>query len=152
MIFSPNFSLLEAVKSQTALRMGIDNTPSPAQIESLRQVALNILQPVRDHYRTPFSPSSWFRSPALNAAIGSRPTSQHIRGEAADFEVPGVRNTDLARWIAVNLDFDQLILEFWSPTDPAAGWVHCSYVAGPGRNRRSVLKFDGNAFTQGLPA
>lgn len=151
MQLSPNFSLAEAVKSQTALRKGIDNTPGQAEIESLRQVALNILQPVRDHYGRPFSPSSWFRSLELNTAIGSKPTSQHIKGEAADFEVPGIRNIDLARWIVANLNFDQLILEFWSPTDPAAGWVHCSFVAGPGRNRRSVLKFDGNSFTQGLP-
>lgn len=150
MKLSANFSLQEACKSQTALRKGINNEPDAAQIENLRKVAENILQPVRDHFKKPFSPSSWFRNEELCLAIGSKTTSQHARGEAADFEVPGVPNIELARWITANLDFDQLILEFYSPDDPSAGWIHCSYV-GPGKNRKNVLKYDGNAYTEGLP-
>lgn len=150
MKLSTNFSLAEAVKSQTALRCGIDNTPDAGQIDCLRRVAENILQPVRDHFAVPFTPSSWFRSVALCEQIGSKSTSQHAKGQAADFEVPGTANAELARWIAENLDFDQLILEFWKDGDPAAGWVHCSYV-GADSNRREVLRFDGNRYLQGLP-
>ncbi len=150
MNLSTNFTLAEAVKSQTALRCGIDNTPNAGQVDCLRAVAEKILQPVRDHFGVPFTPSSWFRSVALCEQIGSKSTSQHAKGQAADFEVPGTSNLDLARWIIANLDFDQLILEFWKEGDPAAGWVHCSYV-GPGQNRHEVLRFDGASYLQGLP-
>ncbi len=151
MMLSPNFSLAEAVKSQTAVRCDIDNTPGTAEIECLHRVAELILQPVRDHYGVPFAPSSWFRSVALCEAIGSKPTSQHAKGQAADFEVPGVANVDLARWIQDNLDFDQLILEYWDAADPSKGWVHCSYVS-PEDNRNQVLRFDGDNYLEGLPA
>jgi hypothetical protein len=80
----------------------------------------------------------------LCRAIGSRSTSQHAKGEAADFEVPGVANIELARWIRDTLDFDQLILEFHDPDDPTAGWVHCSYRAGG--NRKQSLIYDGNTY------
>lgn len=151
MRLSPNFTLAEAVKSQTASRQRIDNTPSALALIYIRKVALCILQPVRDHYMVPISPLSWYRSPRLNAAIGSKPTSQHIKGQAVDFEVPGAANIDVARWIETYLDFDQLILEFWRPDDPSAGWIHCSYVT-PDINRREVLAYDGRRFTKGLPA
>jgi hypothetical protein len=151
MMLSPNFSLAEAVKSQTAIRRGIDNTPSAGEIECLHRVAELILQPVRDHYGVAFAPSSWYRSAALCEAIGSKPTSQHAKGQAADFEVPGIANLDLARWISENLDFDQLILEFWDAADPTAGWVHCSYVS-PEDNRKQALRFDGRNYLEGLPA
>ena len=113
MQLSTNFSLAEAVKSQTALRCGIDNTPGPQEIACLRLVAENLLQPVRNHFAIAFTPSSWYRSVALCEAIGSKATSQHAKGQAADFEVPTVANLALAQWIAANLDFDQLILEHW---------------------------------------
>mgnify|MGYP000221123235 CR=1 FL=1 len=150
MNLSENFTLAEAVKSQTALRCGIDNTPTAEQVESLRQVARHILQPVRDHFGIPFTPSSWFRSPELCRQIGSKPTSQHAQGQAADFEVPGVPNVELAKWIVANLDFDQLILEHWKEADSAAGWVHCSYKA-PDANRKEVLRYDGARYLMGLP-
>ena len=113
MLLSANFSLMEATKSQTALRKGIDNTPDAEQIACLKLVATHILQPVRDFFRTPFAPSSWYRSIALCEAIGSSARSQHARGQAVDFEVPGVSNLNLAYWIDENLDYDQLILEYW---------------------------------------
>ncbi len=150
MKLSTNFSLAEAVKSQTALRCGIENTPNAEQIECLQQVAENILQPVRNQFGVPFTPSSWFRSSKLCEKIGSKPTSQHASGQAADFEVPGISNIDLARWIFDSLDFDQLILEHWKDGDPSAGWVHCSYVA-PGENRKQALRFNGNQYLDGLP-
>ena len=150
MMLSDNFSLAEAVKSQTALRCGIDNTPDAGEIACLRLVAEHILQRVRNHYGIPFAPSSWYRSVALCEAIGSKATSQHAKGQAADFEVPGIANVELARWISENLDFDQLILEFWNAAEPTAGWVHCSYVS-PDDNRKEVLRFDGNQYLEGLP-
>ena len=149
MMLSRNFSLAEATKSQAALRIGIDNTPPPEVIERLRLTAEAILQPVRDHFQIPFTPSSWYRSEQVNRLAGSKETSQHILGYAVDFEVPGVPNMELATWIRNNLQFDQLILEYWAPDDPAAGWVHCSYISYA-RNRRKVLRFDGKTYQGGL--
>lgn len=132
-----NFTLAEMLKSQAADRKGIDNTPAdPAIVEALQAVAVNILQPVRDHFDRAVFVSSGYRCPALNTAIGGSATSQHMRGEAADFEVAGHSNFDVAEWIRDNLEFDQLILEFYTPGDPHSGWVHCSYV--PDRCRKDV--------------
>ena len=149
MQLSANFTLAEAVKSQTASRCGIDNTPDAEQIACLQKVAEKVLQPVRDHFGVPFTPSSWFRSPDLCRQIGSKVTSQHAKGQAADFEVPGIANLDLAQWIIANLDFDQLILEYWEQGNPSAGWIHCSYVE-PARNRKEVLRYDGRHYLPGL--
>lgn len=149
MMLSPNFSLNELTKSQLAARHGIDNTPPPPAVENLTRLARNILQPVRDHYGRPFSPSSGYRSVRLNRLLGSSDDSQHVKGEAADFEVPGIDNLALARWIAANLEFDQLILEHYDGT-PWSGWVHCSYRAG--RNRREVLTIGPRGVARGLPA
>jgi len=146
---SRNFTLREAVQSQTALRNGISNLPTPKQAVALVGIAENILQPVRDHYGVPFVPSSWFRSPALNQRIGGRPTSQHAKGEAVDFEVPSVSNLEIAQLIAANLSFDQLILEYYDGVNPASGWIHCSYV-DPSVNRNEILRFDGKNYRSGL--
>ena len=86
MRLSYNFTLSELTRSQTAARMGIDNTPDEQQIENLQRVCSEILQPVRDHFGIPFAPSSGFRSVALCEAIGSSSKSQHAKGEAVDFE------------------------------------------------------------------
>lgn len=148
MKLSEHFTLAEATKSQAAVRLGIDNAPPLDVVAKLEAVAVNILEPCRANFATQFSPSSWYRSPALNYAIGGADISQHVKGEAVDFEIPGVSNERLARWIADNLEFDQLILEFWKPDDPTAGWVHCSYVASG--NRRDILRFDGKNYLKGL--
>ena len=79
--------------------------------------------------------SSGYRSPELCTAIGSKITSQHAKGEAADFEIFGVSNKELADYINENLDYDQLILEYWKESDPNSGWVHCSYSEGNNRNQ-----------------
>ena len=148
---SPNFTLAELCKSQKALRNGIDNTPTDETIiANLRALAENILQPVRDHYGVPVTPSSCYRCLELNQLIGSKDTSQHIKGQAADFEVGGVSNFDLATWIRDNLDFDQLILEHYTTGDPSSGWVHCSYVGA--EDREQVLTFSGGSFQDGLVA
>ncbi|MET1028769.1 MAG: hypothetical protein ABWY00_16490 [Dongiaceae bacterium] len=78
--------------------------------------------------------------------------SQHLSGQAVDFAIPGIVNYDLVRWIEANLGFDQLILEFHRPGEPAPGWVHCSYV-GDMTNGRSILTSpDGKDFMDGLAA
>ena len=138
MKLSENFSLLELTKSQTAERKGIDNTPSPEHQENLKKLCGNVLQPVRDHFEQVVSVSSGYRSPELCTAIGSKSTSQHARGEAADFEIFGVSNKELADYIDSELHYDQLILEYWKESDPNSGWVHCSYSES--NNRRQYLR------------
>jgi len=147
---SDHFTLAEAAKSQIAVRKDINNRPPAALIPGLMRVATQILEPVRRHYRVPFSPSSWYRSPVLNAAVGSKPTSQHLSGRAVDFEVPGVANIDVARWCAHNLTFDQLILEFYTDDDPASGWVHCS-ISMDNRARGEILTVTNGGVSPGLP-
>ncbi len=150
MRLSPNFTLVEAMKSQTAVRLGIDNTPPAWAIPKLKAVALGILQPVRNHYGIGIIPSSWWRSAALCIAIGSSNKSQHAKGEAVDFEVHGVSNYEVAEWIIENLTFDQLILEYYEEGDPNSGWIHCSLVEDR-ENRGEVLRYSGGNYYRGLP-
>ena len=127
MQLSKNFSLVELTKSQTAERKGIPNDPSPDHQENLRLLCERVLQPVRDHFNHVVSISSAYRSPQLCIAIGSSVESQHAKGMAADFEIFGTPNNEVADWIKENLMFDQLILEFFTPGQPHSGWVHVSY-------------------------
>ncbi len=99
MKLSKNFSLKELTASQTAERKGINNNPNDDQITALQKLCENILQPVRDHYASPVTVSSGFRSEELCVAIGSSVNSQHAKGQAADFEIFGVPNAELAKWI-----------------------------------------------------
>ena len=138
MKLSENFSLLELTKSQTAERKSIDNTPSPEHQENLKLLCTHILQPVRDHFERVVSVSSGYRSEELCLAIGSKITSQHAKGQAADFEIYGLSNQELAIWINENLEYDQLILEYWKKEDPNAGWIHCSFDDRV--NRKQYLK------------
>ena len=138
MQLSENFSLLELTKSQTAERKDIDNTPSPEHKRNLKSLCTSILQPVRDHFSRVVSVSSGYRSEKLCLAIGSKVTSQHAKGQAADFEIYGLSNQELANYIKENLDYDQLILEYWKKEDPNSGWVHCSYNVNV--NRKQYLK------------
>ena len=148
-MLSDHFSLAEFTKSQTAERRGLPNEPGPDEIAAMRLVCTNILEPVREQFKKGFSPSSGYRSAELCVAIGSKVSSQHCKGEAVDFEVPGVPNLELASWIVTNLDFDQLILEFYKRGN--TGWVHCSYKAEG--NRKEVLTYDKeNGYRQGLVA
>ena len=147
MKLSEYFTLQEMTKSQTALRMGIDNTPDEGQLQCLTDLCRNVLDHVRSEFG-PLTPSSGFRSPELCEAIGSKATSQHAKGEAADFEVMGVDNKELASWIVSNLSFDELILEYYEEGEPNSGWVHCSYTNDA--NRGEVLIFDGNNYRRGV--
>ena len=138
MQLSKNFSLRELTASQTATRKGIDNAPSPEHQENLKRLCESILQRVRDHFGRVVSVSSGYRSAELCTAIGSKITSQHAKGEAADFEIFGISNKELADWINENLYYVQLILEYWKESDPNSGWVHCSFSLNG--NRKQYLK------------
>lgn len=153
MMLSEHFSLRELCASDTAARRGIDNVPRDKKIIArLQRVAVTILEPIRAHYGVPIVPTSGYRSPALNAVTrGASRTSQHMAGEAVDFEVPGISNYDVALWCSKNIkQFGQLILEFHVKGDPHSGWVHCSLptatlrgqvlTAERKRNRLGIVK------------
>ena len=146
MKLSEHFSLSELTKSSTAERKGISNEPDEEAIENLILVCDQILEPVRNHYGKPFVPNSGFRCLELNRAIGSSDKSQHVTGQAVDFEVPGEDNKDVALWVVENCTFDQLILEFYKEGEPTSGWVHCSYVIER-ENRKSARVYDGKNWT-----
>jgi hypothetical protein len=122
-----NFSLAEMVKSDTALRHDMDNTPGETEIANLKTLCEKVLQPVREQFKTGVKVNSGFRHPEVNAKVGGSKTSDHCKGQAADIEIPGIPNADLAIWIMENLDYTQLILEFYTPGVPDSGWVHVSY-------------------------
>jgi hypothetical protein len=128
MKLTENFTLSEMVKSETALRNNLDNTPGASEIANLKVLAEKVLQPIRDHYKKGIKVNSGFRHPNVNAAVGGSRTSDHCKGQAADIEIPGVANAELAEYIKNNLKFTQLILEFYTPGVPDSGWVHVSYV------------------------
>ena len=130
MKLTENFTLSEMVKSETALRQGLDNTPGDAEIANLKVLAEKVLQPIRDHYKKGIKVNSGFRHPNVNAAVGGSRTSDHCKGQAADIEIPGVANAELAKYIKENLKFTQLILEFYTPGVPDSGWVHVGYDPG----------------------
>ena len=141
MKLTANITLDELTKSQVAERKGLIYYPSPEQIENLKALAVNVLQPIRSHFDKPLIISSGFRCAQLCIEIGSSVNSQHTASEesaAADFEIPGVDNRELARWIRDNLEVDQGILEFYKDGEPSSGWIHCSYSRN--RNRQQWLR------------
>ena len=127
-----NFTLQEMIKSDTAIRKGIDNNPNADQIEKLRKLCENVLQPVRDQFGR-VKVTSGFRSPELCVAIGSSINSEHAKAEAVDFEVLGVDNAEVADWVYKNCQTDQLLLEFYTPGEPNSGWIHASWIDGTPR-------------------
>ncbi len=133
---SKNFTLQEFTKSQTAIRQGLDNTPGEEHLQNAKVLFENVVQPVRDNFGVTVI-NSGYRGPALNEAVGGSSKSQHCKGQAVDIECPGTPNYDVANWIKENLDFDQLILEFYTPGIPDSGLVHVSYKAEG--NRKSIL-------------
>lgn len=149
MQITKNFTLAELTK--TSIR-GIDNTPDDVQLEALKTLTENVLQPLRDKIG-PIMINSGFRNEKVNKKIGGASTSQHTKGEAADIETPAMANFELAKYIIANFDFDQLILEFASKDDPRAGWVHVSYKKTG--NRKQVLLAQTikgkTVYTNGLP-
>jgi zinc D-Ala-D-Ala carboxypeptidase len=140
MKLSKNLTLKEVTKSDTANRLGIDNTPEEFDIKNLRAIAEEVFQPLRDHFGVPLFVSSGFRSKKLNKAIGGSKYSQHMVGEALDIDADvygRVTNRELFMFIKENLIFDQLIWEFGDDDTP--NWVHVSYKE-KGQNRKQVKR------------
>ena len=140
MKLSKNLSLAEATKSTTAKRLGINNLPDEWATENLRQVAINVFQPLRDAFDCPIFVSSGYRGPELNSAIGGSTRSQHMEGRALDLDADvfgRCTNSQIFNYIKENLEFDQLIWEFGDSDNP--DWVHVSYVYG-GDNRKRCLR------------
>lgn len=127
----------EATTSQTATRLGIDNTPNNEQLLSMQIVGIRIFDVVREHFGTPIRVSSFFRNEATNRAVKGSKTSQHVKGQAIDMQGTGkLSNKMIFDYIKDNLDFDQLIWEFGTKDNPA--WVHVSYVSKE-KNRKQIL-------------
>lgn len=142
MNLSEHLSLKEVITSDTAKRLGISNQPTPEHLNNLKLVAEKIFEPIRNHFDKPIKVSSGYRSKELNSAIpGSSLTSQHCSGEALDLDqddMPtGVTNKMVFEYIKNNLNFDQLIWEFGSDSNP--DWVHVSYES-TGKQRKQILK------------
>ena len=138
-------SLKEVSKSNTATRLGIDNTPKGSHLENIKKLCEAIFEPLREWAGVPIKISSGYRSEALNRAIGGSNTSQHCakNGAALDLDNDGstVTNKMIFEYIRKNLPFDQLIFEFGTDSNP--DWVHVSY--NEGKNRKQVLR----AYKQG---
>lgn len=153
---SENFYLRELVKSDLAIRRGINNWfRTDSQVQSAVYLCRKVLQPLRDEFGA-FTPNSVYRSQALERALKNKPSewrskSQHTLGQAADIEIPGMSNYDLAVWVKSNLSTDQTILEMYKQGEPSSGWVHVSTLA-VGVNRAEVLTFDGTTYQKGLLA
>ena len=142
---SPHFKLNEFERSQLASRYEIDNTVKDERVfKNLQLLCENILEPVRNHYGVPFSPSSGYRCLELNRRLKSSDNSQHVHGQAADIEIPTVSNYELGIWIRDNCEYDTVLLEFYKEGDPSSGWVHVSYVEN--NNRKRALMFDGKQY------
>jgi zinc D-Ala-D-Ala carboxypeptidase len=138
MKLSKNLDLVEVTRSVEAKRRGINNNPSPVHLSNLKLLAENVFQPIREHFNTPIHISSGYRSQILNHAIGGASKSQHCSGEAIDIDMDGtnITNKQIFDYIKNNLDFDQLIFEFGTATNP--DWVHVSYSKV--KNRKQILR------------
>lgn len=146
MRLSKNLTLREATKSITAKRLGIENEPEAWETKNLSVIAEEVFQKVRDHFGVPIAVTSGYRSKELNAAIGGSKRSQHIQGRALDLDahVYGkVTNADIFNYIKDNLDFDQLIWEFGTDSEP--DWIHVSYIRTDENKKRCLraVKEDG---------
>jgi len=139
MKISDHITYAEAIHSNTAKRKGIDNTPSEVQVEAMRLLAEKIFEPLRKWVGGPIKVNSFFRSVTLNEAIGGAASSQHCKGQAIDIDdvYSYKTNAEMYKWIQENLDYDQMIWEFGTDTQP--NWVHISYVSKE-ENRNKCLK------------
>ena len=133
MNISEHISLKEALRSNTAKRLGIDNMPDNKTLITMQETAKYIFEPLRNYFNEPIYISSFYRSPKLNTAIGGSANSQHCKGQAIDIDdvYSKASNADFFNYIKDNLEFDQLIWEFGDDNNP--DWVHCSYVSGSNR-------------------
>lgn len=140
MQLSKNLSLAEMIRSESAKRNGISNMPTEEHLANMKKLAENVFQPIREHFNVPIHISSGYRSLELNKAIkGSSKTSQHSLGQAIDIDMDGTKitNKQIFDFIKDNLDYDQLIFEFGTDSNPA--WVHVSFNP-KGKQRKQILK------------
>ncbi len=141
MQISKHLTLKEVIKSNTATRLGVDNSPTPIHLENLKVVAEKIFEPIRNWWGKPIGISSGYRSKALNLAIKGSATSQHCTGEALDIDADifdnGITNAEVFHFVKDHLDFDQMIWEFGTDTEP--DWVHISYKTN-GKNRKKLTR------------
>ena len=136
---SKHISYQEAIRSQEAIRRGIDNTPNDVQLKFMKEVAETCFEPLRKWYGEPLIVSSFFRSAVLNKAIKGSKTSQHVLGKAIDIDTgDNKENLRLFEWAKANLVFDQLIHEFGDEYGPS--WVHISFDRGANRNQVLYIK------------
>ena len=138
MKLSLHLSMAEMIRSDTAKRKGINNTPKPEHLDNMILLAKRIFEPIRSHFKTAIYISSGYRSEALNKAIKGSSRSQHSKGQAMDIDMDGsgtISNSDVFYYIKGNLEFDQLIWELGDNYNP--DWVHVSYAEG--KNRKEVL-------------
>jgi len=140
MRISKHLSLAEVTRSETAKRNGIDNKPTAEHLENFKLLAEKVFEPIRAHFGVPIHISSGYRSAALNKLIKGSLSSQHCKGEAIDIDMDGsdseITNKMVFDFIVDNLDWDQIIHEFGTDSNP--DWVHVSYTKG--KNRKQKLK------------
>ena len=136
---SKHITYKEAVRSNTALRLNINNIPNDYEISNMVGIASNVFEPLREYVGGPIKINSMFRSEALNRAIGGSSRSQHCQGRAIDLDdtFGHKTNAEMFNYIKNNLPFDQLIWEFGDDTNP--NWVHVSFVSND-ENRGRVLQ------------
>lgn len=139
---SEHISYREVVRSDTAKRMGLDNTPNAEQLDRIRTLCKNVFEPLREYVGVPIYISSCFRTTKLNKAIGGAKNSQHLanNGAAMDLDAQifgATSNREIGDFIRKNLEFDQLIYEDWDSEFRDYAWIHVSY--NEGQNRKEVL-------------
>jgi zinc D-Ala-D-Ala carboxypeptidase len=151
MQLSTNLSLAEVTRSETAKRKGISNMPTAEHIENFKKLAINIFQPIREHFGKPILISSGYRSAELNKAIGGSLSSQHCSGEAIDIDMDGtdITNAQIFNYIKDNLNFDQIIWEFGTDTNP--DWVHVSFAANRSQRKQMLVAKKVNGKTTYIP-
>ena len=138
-MISEHISLSEGVRSITAKRLGLDNTPNEEHLNNMKLLAVKVFEPLRKFVGGPIRINSFYRGPELNKAIGGSSKSQHCQGRAIDIDdtYGHKTNAEMYEWVKENLDFDQMIWEFGTEKNP--DWVHISYVS-PNENRNRCLK------------
>ena len=147
-LISKHITYKEATRSVTALRLGIENVPNEYELQNMELIAEKVFEPLRTAVNGPIKINSFFRCEELNKAIGGSSKSQHCQGRAIDIDdVYGyVSNSYMYYYIKDNLDFDQLIWEFGTDTEP--DWVHVSYVDGDSNRKRCLLAYKENGKTK----
>jgi hypothetical protein len=145
---SKHITYKEATRSVTALRLGIENVPNEYELQNMELIAEKVFEPLRRAVNGPIKINSFFRCEELNKAIGGSSKSQHCQGRAIDIDdVYGyVSNSYMYYYIKDNLDFDQLIWEFGTDTEP--DWVHVSYVDSDSNRKRCLLAYKENGKTK----